>query len=131
MKPFEGKQVVLWSEDKSELAGLERVLVRLGSRVAYATKLGDMRQCVEKNRADLLVARLEQFSPDLDALLRWLDQRSIGPNLLVVIDPWEQRLYMDALRKGAADALVLPIDETELIRIGAAALQMRRVPQHA
>jgi len=131
MKPFEGKRVVLWGEDKSDLYGLERALLRLGSRVDYAARLADMKPIVEEGRADLLAVRLDHPRAELNSLLRWLDQHGSAPNLLVVIDPWEQRLYLDALHQGAADALVLPIDETELIRIGATALQMRRVHQHA
>lgn len=131
MKPFDGKRVVLWAEDKSELAGLERALVRLGSRVDYAACLADLRRCVEEGRSDLLAVRLDHPRAELNSLLRWLNQHSAAPHLLVVIDPWEQHLYLDALHQGAADGLVLPIDETELIRIGASALQTRRVHQHA
>lgn len=131
MKPSDAR-VALWAEVPGELDEVGRVLRALGFRAQAVESLEDLQAVLDTGLAELAVVRLSACCRET---LEWLQGEeaarlahrpvATGVPLLVVVDAWDKDLYLEALRGGASDALVLPLDARELLRIVTQALNQR------
>lgn len=127
MSPFDGAAVVLWTRGNNDRAdSVEEILERLGSRVRRVHSAGEMQRTVAVEPADLIVMALQ---PRCTECLEWISasQQRHGAPVLVMADPDDVRLYIEAMQRGAFDGIGFPLDESELVRIGARALNEQRI----
>jgi DNA-binding NtrC family response regulator len=59
-------------------------------------------------------------------LLPWQERAAEMPPVLVVTDPDDVDLYLEAMSRGAFDCVALPLNQRELERIASRALLERR-----
>ena len=128
MRNLEGVRVTVWSAPAAggELAGVEKTLERLGCRLAAARTSAEVERMLTAKGVDLIVARV---TSGFREPLEFLKRRSQGlPPVLVVTTGNEVELYLEAMRAGAFDAVGLPLDEQELMRITTCALEEMHAP---
>ena len=123
MQTLHGLRVVLWAEEPADLHALENTLKRAGCEVRWVSSAERLETQVRKNAADLVVVRLYSGGPAPTESLKWMRRVSSPPAVLVACGPLDVRLYLDAMEAGAIDALVLPPDEDEVVRVVSQALE--------
>lgn len=116
-------RVVLWGPQEDDLGDLQTTLERRGFQVQTLESEKEVHAAVQRNEADLVVARLcSGFEFPLD-LLGWMKIRFSPPPVLIVTEGRNVRLYLEAMQRGAFDCVGLPLDEHELLRLVAQALE--------
>jgi len=127
MKPFESTRVLLWAGQADVLAAVGQALSRLGCQLHPADSFERLQKALETEPFDLVVSQLCEYCMGPLDLLSRLAGKESSPPVLIVVDSWNMNLYLEALRRGAFDAVALPLNENELIRIVSRALEARSV----
>lgn len=122
---------MVWAQDPVVLAPVAQALVRLGSHVQGVFSFEDLCEAIANHSMDLVVAHLCGCFEEPLECLHLLKRMASAPPVLVAVDFWNVTLYMEAMRRGAFDGLALPLDEKELVRIAARALEIRSMPLSA
>jgi DNA-binding NtrC family response regulator len=126
MSPAAGYRVVLWGVLQGDLNGVGKSLARQGCLVHEVHSLEELRSVTQTHAVDLTVARLCRcLEQPLLEVLAWAQDVLSRPQVLIVADGLDVDLYLEAMRRGAFDCVGLPLNETELTRIVARALQAR------
>ena len=116
--PYGKKRVVLVIDsDQVRAARLKKVLNNYGYRVYTAMDLKEARRTLaEKKKIDVALLSLKQSDISLEQFIKDLNLRK---PMIVILESFSEELAASALKAGAADFLVCPIDSKELIkRIG-------------
>jgi two-component system response regulator HydG len=121
----EGKRVVLWGRQSDELGDLKATLERREFAVEWASSEDQVRNIIQKDGADLVIAPLHSGFESPLKLLRWSRGLVNPPPVLIVTGGNQVPLYLEAMERGAFDCIPLPVDENELMRIVGQALQSR------
>ncbi len=123
MKGLARTRVALWSAHTSDLDAVGRNLSRRGFQIRPFDALDELRGAIERQEADLIVARLCRCSEGALELLAWLRDAPSAPPVVVATEGMNEQLYLEAMRRGAFDCVGLPLDENELMRIVSRALE--------
>jgi DNA-binding response OmpR family regulator len=105
--------------DRAECAALSAALSDAGYSALCASTLKELEALIERNACELVVCDSELLAHDCSALVRRLRER-LGERAAPVVILSEERdmeRRLDALRAGAMDYLVKPIDVTLLMRV--------------
>ena len=118
-------RIVLWGPAGDDFGELKTSLEREGLHIESLESEDEVRGVVKRGEADLVVARLYcGFESALD-LLEWMKGLPAPPPVIIVTEGRNIRLYLEAMQRGAFDCVGLPVDEQELRRIVAQALETR------
>lgn len=124
-KQLPGARTVFWGKTEPGVGGLMQVLRQVGIAVEKAATLEEVQALVREWQPDLVVAGLHHGRIHVLNLLEWLQRQHRAPVALVVSDGWDVSLYLEAMKHGAFDCLALPLNQGELRRIVARALESR------
>jgi DNA-binding NtrC family response regulator len=131
MNTLWGTRIALWSESPEDLTGIRLPLLHLGCEILRAESLAQLGQWIESGLVDVVVTWLSPENKSALALITCLDGTPNAPPVLVVGRALDMGLYLDAMHRGAFDCIGLPVDENELARIIAAALETAGLHQVA
>ena len=123
MKKLFGTRIALWAKTANGLAQLRVALHRLGCEVVRADSFAQLGQWVKSRAIDLIVTKLAADDQSAFELVTWLDEIPDAPPVLVAGHALDMDLYLEVMRRGAFDCIGFPLDEDELARIVAAALE--------
>jgi DNA-binding NtrC family response regulator len=123
MRKLSGTRIALWTESSNDLAPLRIPLHHLGCEVVQAESFEQLGQWVKSHAIDLIVTGLSTDDQSAFELVAWLDEIADAPPVLVAGRALDMDLYLKVMRRGAFDCIGLPLDEDELARIVAAALE--------
>jgi len=127
MCALENVNVAVWTHRSEDQQAIELAFTHLGCSVDQVATEEELLRLARDKRLDLVAAALSaDFLEPLELLSRGEETSSLPP-IVVLADAWGTDLYMEALELGAFDGVSFPIDERELLRVVAAALQ-RTVP---
>ncbi len=123
MTSMAGAQVVLWSKEPPEMATVAAALVRHGCSVQELRSLEQVRETLEEQPVDLIVAQMCRCCLEWKDLFRAETLRAKLPPVLLFASDYDVDLYLEAMGSGAFDTISAPLDECELIRIAYHALE--------
>jgi len=103
-------------------ATLRRLIENHGADVRAAVTLPEFREIRRVFPPELVFVWLVRDTCDLIKVIPLLQRQHWRIPVIVVTDHMNVDLYLDALTLGAFDAVNLPIDERELLRIARCAL---------
>ena len=116
--PYGKKRVVLIIDsDQIRAARLKKILKNYGYRVYTSMDLKEARQTfAEKKKIDVALLSLKQSDISIEQFIK---DFKLGKPIIVILESFSEELAATALKAGAADFFVCPIDTKELIkRIG-------------
>ena len=102
---------------KEGFAGIRRVLDDHGAEVRVVKTLPEFEKFEKLSLPDLVFVWLVRDTRNLLKVLPLLKKEHKRVPVIVVTDRTNLDLYLNALTLGAFDALGLPVDEVELLRI--------------
>jgi DNA-binding NtrC family response regulator len=111
------KASILLIDDEENLRRtLAMILTREGFQVETAATIKEARQCLQSSRYDLTFLDLKL--PDANGLTLLPDLRSRFPSMPVLVLTAHDKLdaAVEAVRQGARDYLLKPIDPLEIIK---------------
>lgn len=126
MKPLDGARIGIWKGAPGELAATGEALNELGAWVLPLNSFIKLRQQIEKHSLDVVLVTCAHARE----LLVWLrDFRQLweGKSVPLVIalgGTFDVGLYLEAMALGAFDAVGLPVEQTELVRLVQKAMEM-------
>lgn len=131
MNTLWGTRIALWSESVGDLTGIRLPLLHLGCEILRAESLAQLGHWIDSGSIDIVMTWLSEEDKSALALITCLDGTPNAPPVMVVGRALDMGLYLDAMQRGAFDCIGLPVDESELARIIAAALEAAGLHQVA
>ena len=111
-----GKKRVVLVIDSNPARGarLKRILNKYGYRVYIALNLKEARRIlVEKKKIDVALLSLKRFDLAPEQII---EDFKLGKPVIVILERFSEELAASALKAGAVDFLICPVDSEELVK---------------
>jgi DNA-binding response OmpR family regulator/predicted Ser/Thr protein kinase len=111
-----GKKRVVLVIDSNPARGarLKRILNKYGYRVYIALNLKEARRIlVEKKKIDVALLSLKRFDLAPEQIIK---DFKLGKPVIVILERFSEELAASALKAGAVDFLICPVDSEELVK---------------
>ena len=111
-----GKKRVVLVIDSNPARGarLKRILNKYGYRVYIALNLKEARRTLaEKKKIDVALLSLKRFDLAPEQII---EDFKLGKPVIVILERFSEELAASALKAGAVDFLICPVDSEELVK---------------
>ena len=111
-----GKKRVVLVIDSDQVRGakLKKILNNFGYRVYTAVNLEEARRIlVEKKKIDVALLSLKRFDLAPEQII---EEFKLGKPVIVILERFSEEVAASALKAGAVDFLIFPVDSEELVK---------------